>query len=112
MTYSNNGKGSATTSTIALLEKPSQPIDEFDSPAFEGSDQSLPYIQMLNQPDPAKAGFFITLENATAECGMGAAHRDLPTGRDCRWVSEFDGSDVGAAEVGVDDVRSRLRRVH
>jgi folylpolyglutamate synthase/dihydropteroate synthase len=43
MAYSNNGKGSTVTATIALLEKPSQPIDEFDSPAFEGSDQSLPY---------------------------------------------------------------------
>jgi hypothetical protein len=61
---SKNGKGNVTS--IALLEKPVQKVDEFDSPAFEGSDESLPYLQMLNQQDPNKAGFFITIENAEA----------------------------------------------
>jgi hypothetical protein len=61
---SKNGKGNVTS--IALLEKPVQKVDEFDSPAFEGSDESLPYLQMLNQQDPSKAGFFITIENAEA----------------------------------------------
>jgi Family of unknown function (DUF5895) len=61
---SKNGKGNVTS--IALLEKPVQRVDEFDSPAFEGSDESLPYLQMLNQQDPCKAGFFITIENAEA----------------------------------------------
>jgi hypothetical protein len=67
MNYSNNGKGSVSAnSMVTLLEKPIQPIDEFDSPKFEGSDASLPYMQMLNHPDANKAGFFITLENAEA----------------------------------------------
>jgi hypothetical protein len=61
---SKNGKGLVTS--VALLEKPIQPVDEFDSPAFEGSGDSLPYLQMLNQQDPNKAGFFITIENAEA----------------------------------------------
>jgi hypothetical protein len=60
---SKNGKGNVKS--IALLEKPVQKVDEFDSPAFEGSDKSLPYLQM-NQQDPNKAGFFITIENAEA----------------------------------------------
>ncbi len=65
MNYSNNGKGSVLASpAVALLEKPAQSIDEFDSPSFEGSDESLPYMQMLNHQDVSKAGFFITLENA------------------------------------------------
>ncbi len=67
MNYSNNGKGTvAANSMVTLLEKPIQSIDEFDSPAFEGSDESLPYMQMLNHQDVSKAGFFITLENAEA----------------------------------------------
>ena len=65
MNYSNNGKGLAS-SAVALLEKPVQPIDEFDSSTFEGSDESLPYMQMLNHQDVNRAGFFITLENAEA----------------------------------------------
>jgi Family of unknown function (DUF5895) len=60
----NNGKGKMTS--VALLEKPAQKADEFDAPAFEGSDESLPYLQMLNQQDPGQAGFFITTENAEA----------------------------------------------
>jgi Family of unknown function (DUF5895) len=59
-----NGKG--TVASVALLEKPVQKVDEFDSPVFEGSDESLPYLQMLNHQDPGKAGFFITTENAEA----------------------------------------------
>ncbi len=67
MNYNNNGQGSVSAaSAVALLEKPVQPIDEFDSPSFEGSDESLPYMQMLNHQDVSKAGFFITLENAEA----------------------------------------------
>jgi hypothetical protein len=60
----NNGKGNVAS--VALLEKPVQRVDEFDAPAFEGSDESLPYLQMLNQQDPGQAGFFITTENAEA----------------------------------------------
>ena len=67
MNYSNNGKGTGSAnSMVTLLEKPNQSIDEFDSPTFEGSDESLPYMQMLNHQDVSKAGFFITLENAEA----------------------------------------------
>ncbi len=67
MNYSNNGKGAGlVNSMVALLEKPIQSIDEFDAPTFEGSDESLPYMQMLNHQDVSKAGFFITLENAEA----------------------------------------------
>jgi hypothetical protein len=61
---SKNGKGLAAS--VALLEKPIQPVDEFDSPAFEGSGDSLPYLQMLNRQDSSKSGFFITIDNAEA----------------------------------------------
>jgi hypothetical protein len=61
---SKNGKSLVTT--VALLEKSIHVVDEFDSPAFEGSGDSLPYLQMLNQQDPNKAGFFITIDNAEA----------------------------------------------
>jgi hypothetical protein len=62
--HSNNGK--VKQSSVALLEKSLGQRDEFDSPEFEGSDESLPYIQLLNQQDVSKAGFFITIENAEA----------------------------------------------
>jgi hypothetical protein len=62
--HSNNGK--VKQSSVALLEKSLGQRDEFDSPEFEGSDESLPYIQLLNQRDVSKAGFFITIENAEA----------------------------------------------
>ncbi|NJR71456.1 MAG: hypothetical protein HC771_24705 [Synechococcales cyanobacterium CRU_2_2] len=40
--------------------------DEFDSAALKKQRESLPYLQMLNHPDPTQSGFFITLENAKA----------------------------------------------
>lgn len=62
--HSNNCK--VKLASVALLEKSLGQRDEFDSPEFEGSDESLPYIQLLNQQDVSKAGFFITIENAEA----------------------------------------------
>lgn len=79
MNFNRNGKGTVAGVAIAVQKQPTQPIDEFDAPAFEGRDESLPYIQMLNQQDPAKAGFFITLENAAAVQFQPSAEWELHT---------------------------------
>lgn len=39
-------------------------IDEFASPEYASDVQSLPYMQVLNDSDPNRSGFFISAENA------------------------------------------------
>ncbi|MBE9180260.1 hypothetical protein IQ268_16985 [Oculatella sp. LEGE 06141] len=41
----------------------------FDSPEFESQSAAFPYMQVLNDQDPDKSGFFLTLENAD-KCGF------------------------------------------
>lgn len=40
--------------------------DEFDSAEFESQRESLPYLQVLNNQSPDRAGFFIAQENVEA----------------------------------------------
>ncbi len=41
-------------------------IDEFASPEYASDLQALPYMQVLNDQDSNRSGFFITAENAEA----------------------------------------------
>ncbi len=48
-------------STAKLLE-----TDEFASPEYAPEVQALPYMQVLNDKDPNRSGFFLSAENAEA----------------------------------------------
>jgi Family of unknown function (DUF5895) len=54
------------TTIPTTSSRPTTETDEFDSPEFAGTHESLPYLQLLNHADPQQAGFFLTLENAEA----------------------------------------------
>ena len=53
--------------TATQLKQSTEPqVDEFTGDVYAPNNQSLPYLQVLNNQDPNQAGFFISTDNVTA----------------------------------------------
>ena len=73
------------------------PVDEFAGEDYGPTLSSLPYLQVINDQDPDKAGFFISASNADA------VHFNAPA----EW-EPFEAQFQSGTEVGFRSLTSRM----